>query len=136
VVVAGLTACGGDDEPEAASTTTGRTTTSSSTPAETRSSAAESSAAEVLSLVVTEANFEILLDRADLTAGEYEIEVANEDSATHDLVIERDGEDVVASDALDQGESTTVTVTLEPGEYVFYCSFHRGMGMEITVQVT
>ena len=29
-----------------------------------------------------------------------------------------------------------VTVTLEPGEYVFYCSFHRGMGMEITVQVT
>ena len=36
------------------------------------------------------------------------------------------------------GDSTTLTVDLEPGQYVFYCSVgnHRGMGMEVTVTVT
>ncbi len=35
-------------------------------------------------------------------------------------------------------KSSSVTVTLEPGEYVFYCSVgnHRQMGMEKTVTVS
>jgi plastocyanin len=130
VFVASLTACGGEDEPDAATATSGATT-SSSTAAETGSSDGE-----VQSLVATEADFTITLDRQGLTAGEYEIEVVNEGATVHDLVVERDGEDIAESETLDPGQSGTVTVTLEPGEYVFYCSFHRGMGMEITVQVT
>jgi uncharacterized cupredoxin-like copper-binding protein len=53
-------------------------------------------------------------------------------------VVERDGEGVAASDAIGPGESTTLAVTLDPGQYVFYCSIgnHRTMGMEITVEVT
>lgn len=52
-------------------------------------------------------------------------------------MVERDGEDVAASDTIGPGESTTLTVTLDEGEYVFYCSIgnHRSMGMEVTVQV-
>jgi uncharacterized cupredoxin-like copper-binding protein len=53
-------------------------------------------------------------------------------------VVERDGTDVASSDRIAPGQSTTVSVALEPGEYVFYCSIgnHRAMGMELTVTVT
>jgi plastocyanin len=73
-----------------------------------------------------------------MAAGEYEFEVTNDGDASHDLVIERDGEDVAATEALSPGGTETLAVTLEPGEYVFYCSVgsHRSMGMEITVTVT
>jgi plastocyanin len=73
-----------------------------------------------------------------MAAGEIEIEVTNDGDASHDLVIERDGEDVAATEILSSGGSETLTATLEPGEYVFYCSVgnHRSMGMEITVTVT
>ena len=136
VVVASLSACGGGDEPEAADTTS-ETTTSSSSSSTTSSSTAESpDAAETQSLTATEADFTITLERTDLAAGEYEIQVVNDGATVHDLVVERDGEDIAESETLDAGESGTVTVTLEPGDYVFYCSFHRGMGMEVTVQVT
>jgi plastocyanin len=74
----------------------------------------------------------------ELSAGTYTIEVTNEGQASHDLVVEGpDGEDVAATEILPPGASGTVEVTLEPGEYVFYCSVgpHRGMGMELPVTV-
>jgi uncharacterized cupredoxin-like copper-binding protein len=42
------------------------------------------------------------------------------------------------SDKIGPGESTTLMVDLDAGEYVFYCSIdgHRAMGMEKTVTVT
>ena len=52
--------------------------------------------------------------------------------------MERDGNDIGGTEMIPPGESTTFTVDLEPGEYVFYCSVgnHRAMGMEVTVTVT
>ena len=63
--------------------------------------------------------------------------MVNNGSATHDLAVEEDGTIKATSDKLAPGESTTLTVDLDAGEYVFYCSIdsHRAMGMEITVQV-
>jgi plastocyanin len=80
----------------------------------------------------------IELSEDSFAPGEYTIEVVNEGNATHDLVVERDGADVAASDTIGPGESTTLTVTLEAGDYVFYCSVgnHRAMGMETDVTVT
>jgi plastocyanin len=138
----GPAACGGgsdDTDAEAEGTVaTDSAQARSSSPgasAQTSSSAAEQQAGTI---TATEADFSITLDEDSLSAGTYEIQVVNEGGATHDLVVERDGEDVAATDAIDPGQTSTLTVTLEPGEYVFYCSVgnHRAMGMETTVVVT
>jgi plastocyanin len=133
-----LAACGGaDDGGDSAAATSTSSPTSTTDAAPSTTTEVEAPPA-TQTLTATEADFSISVDREDLTAGSYEIEVVNDGSATHDLVVERDGEDVAASEMIPPGGSGTVTVDLEPGEYVFYCSVgnHRSMGMEITVQVT
>ena len=136
--VLALTACGGDDSSDdgAAATTSAAEETSSSAAATT--SADGGAPAQAQRITATEADFSITLDSDQLTPGDYTIEVVNDGGASHDLVVERDGEDVAESEMIAPGESGTVEVTLEPGEYVFYCSVgnHRAMGMEITVEVT
>ncbi|WP_104525281.1 cupredoxin domain-containing protein [Blastococcus atacamensis] len=130
--LAAVSACsGGMDGTDAAPR-------SSEASAPATSSGAAGSESAVQTITATEDDFSIAVAEQELSAGSYEIEVVNDGSATHDLVVERDGEDVAASDILGPGESATVTVDLEAGEYVFYCSIgnHRSMGMELTVQVT
>jgi plastocyanin len=131
-----LTACGDDSEGRAAATPTSEAPATSG--AGTSPPTGTGEAAEAESITATEADFSISLDEDNLSAGTYEIEVANDGSATHDLVVERDGDDVAGTDKIAPGDSATLSVTLEPGEYVFYCSIgnHRAMGMELTVQVT
>jgi plastocyanin len=134
LAVAALTACGSDAPAEDTAATA-----SSAAPATEESSAAADSAAEsgATSVPVTSVDFGYELDRSAFRAGENTITLTNGGDATHDLVVERDGQEIAASDAIDPGQSTTLTVALEPGEYVFYCSIgnHRSMGMEVTVEV-
>ena len=140
IAAALLTGCGGDD-PEADA---GGTTTSSSSAEETTESSSaagetsESDASGTQTIEVASVDFSFELAEDTLAPGTYEITLTNEGGATHDLVVERDGEDVAASDQIGPGESSTFEVTLEEGEYVFYCSVgnHRSMGMEVPVQVT
>jgi plastocyanin len=140
IAAALLTGCGGDD-PEADA---GGTTTSSSSAEETTESSSaagetsESEASGTQTIEVSSVDFSFELAEDTLAPGTYEITLTNEGGATHDLVVERDGEDVAASDQIEPGESSTFEVTLEEGEYVFYCSVgnHRSMGMEVPVQVT
>ena len=140
IAAALLTGCGGDDpEAEAGGTTTSassaeETTESSSAAGET----SESEASGTQTIEVSSVDFSFELAEDTLAPGTYEITLTNEGDATHDLVVERDGEDVAASDQIGPGESSTFEVTLEEGEYVFYCSVgnHRSMGMEVPVQVT
>ena len=131
-----LTACGGTDSSEADGAASGSTARTSE--AAPTSAAAPAAEGDVQTLTAVEEDFSISLDSDELTSGEYEIEVVNEGGATHDLVIEQNGEDIAATPVIDPGASETLAVTLEPGEYVFYCSIgtHRSMGMEITVTVT
>lgn len=117
--------------------------TSSSTPSPSSSTAAEPASpsapeSAVGTITATEVDFSISVDQESVPAGSYEIEVVNSGGASHDLVVERDGEDVAATEILSPGGSETLTVDLEPGQYVFYCSVgaHRSMGMEITIEVT
>ena len=138
VALAALTACsdGGEDAVGTATTSAAAPTSSA---VETGSAAPTSAdPAESRTVTATEGEMFIELSTEEFAAGSYTFEVVHDGSATHDFVVERDGEDVTGTDSIAPGTSTTLTVDLEPGEYVFYCSVgnHRAMGMEVTVTVT
>jgi plastocyanin len=134
--LAALSACGNSDDGAGASSGTSSSAASSSAAEDSGSSSAP--AADSQSITATEADFSITLDSTDLKAGDYEIQIVNDGGATHDLVVEKDGQDVAKSDTIGPGSTGSVTVSLEPGEYVFFCSIgnHRAMGMEVKVTVT
>ena len=137
-------ACGGDMDSESADAAPTSAQQPAQEPAQQPAAPADPAPADstesdaaVSTITAVEDDFSISLDTEELTAGTYEIEVVNEGSASHDLVVERDGEDIAATEILSPGDSATLTVDLAAGEYVFYCSVanHRGMGMELTVDV-
>jgi uncharacterized cupredoxin-like copper-binding protein len=137
-----LTACSSDADSSAESAATSVTDEAQTLPTQTSdASPTESSAASApspVALRATEVDFAIELPQTELAAGSYTIEVVNEGDATHDLVIEdAGGNEVAASEVIAPGQSGTVEVSLQPGEYVFYCSIgnHREMGMEVAVTV-
>ncbi len=134
-----LTACSASDET-GGSGSTGTAATSAAPDASGTGSASPgpADAAEGQTVTATEGEMFIELSEDSFSAGSYTFEVVNDGSATHDFVVERDGADVAATESISPGSSTTLTVDLEPGEYVFYCSIgnHREMGMEVTVMVT
>jgi plastocyanin len=61
-----------------------------------------------------------------------ELEFTNDGQTIHNLSIE--GQDV--SEDVEAGQSTTVTIDVDPGDYTMFCEYHRSIGMEgvITVQ--
>lgn len=61
----------------------------------------------------------------------------NPSSETHNISIEGNGVDE-RGELVGEGETSRVTVVLEPSEYTFYCSvpLHRDGGMEGTLTVT
>jgi plastocyanin len=122
-----LTACSGDDPAEDAS---GTTTESGA------DSGSGSGDAEAIAVSAVDFSFE--LDEDSFAPGTYEVTLTNNGESTHDVVVERDGEDVAQSEQINPGETSTFEVTLEEGDYVFYCSVgnHRQMGMEVPVTVT
>jgi uncharacterized cupredoxin-like copper-binding protein len=139
VALAALTACSGGEETAGTATTSAPAPTSSTEESTTGSASPTSAdAAESETVTATEGEMFIELSEDSFTAGSTTFEVVNGGSATHDFVVERDGADVAATDTIAPGDSTTLEVDLEPGEYVFYCSVgnHRARGMEVTVTVT
>jgi plastocyanin len=136
--LAGMSACGGSGSGSTSAATTSESAASSSAePSASGSSSAGSTEAEAEALKATENDFSISLDEDHVKPGSYTITVVNDGNATHDLAVEEDGTTKATSDSISPGESTTMTVDLDAGEYVFYCSIgnHRAMGMELTVQV-
>jgi plastocyanin len=65
-------------------------------------------------------------------SGEVTIEFDNPASLPHDVRIESGDGDDLGGTAVITDDSDTATVTLEPGEYSYYCSVagHREGGME------
>ena len=139
--------CSGDDaggtatdtpaaDPPAAETSAAAP--SSSAAATAPSSPAAESPAEAETVAVTEGEMFIELSEDSYSSGSYTFEVVNEGRMPHDFVVERDGADVAATEVLQPGQSATLTVTLEQGDYVFYCSVgsHRAAGMETPVTVS
>jgi len=133
-------ACGGgsDEGKSAATVLSDSAQTLPSQPGDSGQTSASAAEDGATTLSATLADFSIALDRDSIPAGAYEIAVVNEGKATHDLVVELDGETLGAVDPLDPGRSATLSVTLGPGDHVLYCSIgnHRAMGMETTLEVT
>ena len=126
-----LTACGSDTtSPPAAGSSAAATTSASGS--------ASGSATTGSEVTATEADFSISLSQRTLPAGTYTVTVKNTGSATHSLEIEGPGVKDAVSDKVQGGQSTTMTVTLQPGTYEVYCPIgnHRAMGMDTTLTVT
>jgi plastocyanin len=91
-------------------------------------------AAQTIQVSATDFQF----DPADLTAdaGEISFELTNDGEAPHALEIEGNGVEE-ASDTIDPGASTTLTVELEDGTYEIYCPVgdHADRGMVGTLTV-
>lgn len=70
-----------------------------------------------------------------LPAGEVTIAIDNQGETEHNVAFEELGGDIVVEAG--PGEVDTGTVTVEPGEYTYFCDVpgHRGSGMEGTLTV-
>jgi plastocyanin len=122
-----VAACGGDDDDEAeepaAEETTGETTGGDGG-GTTIELAADPGGA-------------LAFDQTELTApaGEVTIHLTNDAQIPHNVAVEGNGVDEVSETVM--GGDTSLTLTLEPGEYTFYCAVpgHREGGMEGTLIV-
>jgi plastocyanin len=64
-------------------------------------------------------------------AGKVAITLTNASTTPHNVVVEKDGKKLGGSEAITSSK-VTLTVSLEPGDYTFFCSVdsHRQAGME------
>jgi len=131
-----LTACGGGDDDAASGGATSSAAETSSGAAESPSSSAP--AAEGETVTVSAVDFDFELSEDSYAAGTYTFEVTNTGAMPHNFAVERDGQRVAGTDILQPGASATVEVTLEAGDYFFYCEVgqHRANGMEVPVTVS
>lgn len=134
VALLALTACGGDDAAgEDTTTTTGGGTDTATGDGGTDTT----TGGETATLQVDASEF--MFEPADLTAttGELEIALENTGDVEHNFAIEGVQGDEPIVENVPGGESGRGTVSLEPGEYTFYCSVagHRENGMEGTLTV-
>jgi plastocyanin len=140
-LVSGCSSDDGAGTANAAPSSSAEASTSAAEPAAPSSSTpASSSAAEAESETVTATEGEMFIELSEdsFSPGTYTIEVTNTGNMPHDLVLEQDGEDVTGTEVIQPGQSATLEVTLEEGDYVFYCSVgaHRAAGMELPVTVS
>jgi plastocyanin len=124
----GLAACGGDDDDAAADEPAAEDTTTQE----------DTGGGGGGTLTLTaDPGGEISFDQTELTvpAGEVTIELVNESGIPHNVEVEGNGVEEV-SETITEG-STELTLTLEAGEYEFYCAVpgHREGGMEGTLTV-
>jgi uncharacterized cupredoxin-like copper-binding protein len=143
VLALALAGCSGDaSTATGSSAATGGGPASSATAPEAGGSSAASQSvpdtAAATTVTAIESEFAIDLSRKALPAGTYAVTVTNSGKGTHSLTIEGPGGVDVTSKTLHGGESTTMTVTLQPGTYEVYCPIgnHRSMGMDTSLTVS
>jgi plastocyanin len=121
-----VAACGGDDDDEADEPAAEETTedTTGGGGGTTLELAADPGGA-------------LAFDQTELTApaGEVTIHLTNDAQIPHNVEVEGNGVEEVSDTVT--GADTSLTLTLEPGEYEFYCAVpgHREGGMEGTLTV-
>ncbi len=127
-LVVAVAACGGDDDEESEAPTAEATT---------EDTGGGGGGDAVTIMLAADPGGDLAFDQTELTAaaGEVTIEFMNESGIPHNVEVEGNGVEEV-SDTITEG-STDLTLTLEPGEYEFYCAVpgHREGGMEGTLTV-
>lgn len=69
---------------------------------------------------------------ADLTVSSgTELQLSNDGQSPHTFTVQGDGID----EEVEAGQSSSVTIDLEPGDYDFICEFHEAQGMTGTLTV-
>ncbi len=124
----GLAACGGDDDDDDAS---------ADQPAAEDTATHEAGGEGGHITLTADPGGQISFDQTELTvpAGEVTIELVNESGIPHNVEVEGSGVEEV-SETITEG-STELSLTLDAGEYEFYCAVpgHREQGMEGTLTV-
>jgi plastocyanin len=145
VLAAGALAVGGCGDDDDDGGNGGSTTQEESTPAATEEATAEPEAdtggggdGGGGSITLTaDPGGSISWEPANLSApaGEVSIELVNDSAVPHAVEVEGNGVEEESETIM--GGTTTLSVDLEPGEYVFYCPVgnHRAGGMEGTLTV-
>jgi uncharacterized cupredoxin-like copper-binding protein len=108
------------------------------TTAEATSTSATTTAGPLKKVAVTESEFKIVLPSTTLSAGTYEFDLKNDGQLDHDLVVDGPGVDNAKTPTIGGGKTATLHVTLQKGEYDFYCSVpgHKQSGMDVKVTVS
>jgi plastocyanin len=126
-----LAACGGDDDDDE----------ETPAPAQTQTQPAGGGgggAAQTLQVSADPSGaLKFDTDQLDANAGEVTIDFTNPAGLTHDVVLEQDSQELGRTDLISNGDQDSFTVTLQPGDYTYYCSVpgHRESGMEGTLTV-
>lgn len=115
VTVAGLApACGSDDDTDPVGDESTSTTGSADSPQDVANT-------------VQMRDFAFAPNELQVPSGATTLKVQNAGSARHTFTMDEPSTDQEVS----AGSNADVSLDLpEPGEYVFYCRFHRGSGME------
>jgi len=133
LVVAGCGSSKSKSESTAAPAAPATTSTTSS------SAAAPAAAGNTKLALAANPSGELKFDKTSLTAkaGAVAIDFTNSSPLPHNVTVASSSGSVVNETPTFQGGSKTVTMTLKPGTYKFYCSVpgHRQAGMEGTLTV-
>jgi plastocyanin len=138
VVLAG---CGSSKETSSSASTPAASTpatTSATTPSSTTTTTSSAPASGSLSLAANpEGQLKYNTSTLTANAGKVSIDFTNMSPLEHNVTIESASHAVVGATPTFKGESKTLSVTLKPGTYKFYCSVpgHRMAGMEGTLVV-
>ncbi len=137
-----LAGCGSSSKTTSTTSTSSSSTaaTTPSSPATTSSSSSESSASSGGALHVSAApggQLEYSTKSLTAKAGKVSIDFTNSAPLGHNMTIESSSGQIVGATPTFQGGSKTLSLTLKPGTYKFFCSVpgHRQAGMEGTLTV-
>jgi plastocyanin len=88
-------------------------------------------------VTVEETEFAIAVSTSTFSPGTYTFDIVNKGKGAHNLHITGPGIEDAGSDNMASGHSTTLTVTLQAGEYTLFCASgdHRTEGMELLITV-
>ena len=132
VAIAG---CGGSSNSEKSASTPAATATATAT-ATTQSSSSSGGGGETLKLAADKSALKF--DKSSLTAkaGKVTLVMTNPSGIPHAVAVEGNGVDTKGS-TVGNGGTSTVSATLKPGKYEFYCPVdgHKAAGMEGTLTV-
>ncbi|MFZ2114612.1 MAG: plastocyanin/azurin family copper-binding protein [Solirubrobacteraceae bacterium] len=140
--IVALAGCGSSKETSSSASTPAASTpatTSATTPTSpTTTTTSPAPASGSLSLAANpEGQLKYNTSTLTASAGKVSIDFTNMSPLEHNVTIESSSHAVVGATPTFKGESKTLSVTLKPGTYKFYCSVpgHRMAGMEGTLVV-